>query len=45
MEVSEILSHFPRKIHILEVIVKCVGSSFSVFSGKKNVFPNLVDLL
>lgn len=49
MEISEILNHFPRKINFLkytlEILVKCVGSSFSLLSGKKIAFPQLVDLL
>lgn len=31
--------------YILEVTAKCVGSSFSLFSGKKKCFPHLVALL
>lgn len=49
MEISEILNHFPRKINFLkytlEILVKCIGSSFSLLSEKKIVFPHLVDLL
>lgn len=42
MEISEILNHFPRKINFLkytlEILVKCVGSSFSLLSGEKKLF-------
>lgn len=45
MELSEILNHFPKKFHflkdILEVIIKCIDSSFSLFrGGKKKCFPS-----
>ena len=50
MEISEILNHLPRKIYFLkytlEILVECVGSSFSLLSGKKKiVIPHFVDLL
>lgn len=43
MELSEILNHFPKKFHflkdILEVIIKCIDSRFSLFrGGKKKMF-------
>ena len=42
MEISEILNHLPRKIYFLkytlEILVECVGSSFSLLSGKKKLF-------